>query len=335
MMNMLPTVVMFLMLSGYFATSSPAKPAPATRVVSLNAAMNDELVRTIPLQIAIPTSFKLFPNEPYPGNYTWTTQKSYDALQSTGTTDQDEGLLQLRISTSVGYDRDRDQFICGPGCGEKELVRSMAASGASIRNSDRKRVNDVPVWYVEANIQGGVAYMAYIATLVDTNAVVLTWGPPRSHPEMGDRVWAVIKETMAASKPDAAWKASLHPVKRKTPPISATTKIPQPTARVMKLIDAVARSAAKVGFTTDRSHASDGIVVAKSKDGLSISFRFVDFGEEIVSVMSVGATGEATDKMAQLQRPFLAELATQMPHDYPIVGSDDMMEQLILLRVGQ
>lgn len=70
--------------------------------------------------------------------------------------------------------------------------------------------------------------------------------------------------------------------------------------------------------------------MARSKDGLSVTFRFVDFGEEIIAVTSIRASGDATGKMAQLQRPFFTKLA-QMPHDYPLVGSDDMMEQMILL----
>lgn len=185
----------------------PASEAPDVKVVTLDEAMNRTLIRPMPLNIAIPEAYKLFPDEPYPGNHLWTTQKNYDALQKNGTSDRSEGALQLRISMDIGYDRASDSFICGPGCGEAQLSAKMEEAGFKLSASDRRSVNGVPVWFIEAEPQkgGDALYMAYLGTLIETNAVVLTWGPPMNQARFGNETWAAIKNAIVTSPPDPQW----------------------------------------------------------------------------------------------------------------------------------
>ena len=295
----------------------------------------------MPINVAIPNSYKLFADEPYPGNSLWTSQTSHDRLEKTGTNDPNEGVIQLRVSTGIGYDRTSDQFICGPDCNEVQIAKQLEKGGTKVRSSARKNVNGVPIWLIEASVDangGGPSkiYLAYLATLIDTNVVVLTYGPPARAPAVGDQVWAEIKDAMAGSPPDPAWKAAVVDApKRRTPPITAETRLPEPTRRVRNCIDAVKRVAGRLGYSVNDSRINEGRIAVTSAgkvEGVMITIRFVDFGDEILMASSTHASGLDIDKMPKAERAFFTALRDATDPTYPIMGTDDMIENMVLLK---
>lgn len=109
--------------------SLPVSKTPEMKIITLDEAMNRSLIRAMPLNIAIPKAYKLFPDEPYVGNHLWTTQQNYDALQKNGTSDRSEGVLQLRISLDVR---------CGPNLTALDLPH-FGQPGDGDRSHSRSR----------------------------------------------------------------------------------------------------------------------------------------------------------------------------------------------------
>jgi hypothetical protein len=313
--------------------------AAAVRVVSLDEATNHALVRAMPLKVAIPRSFKLFPDQPYPGNWLWTSQKSYDTIEKDGKSDGSEGLLQLRISTQIGYDRASDAFICGPGCGQAQIVKQMNDAGFRVQANERRTVNGVPAWFLEATAGPPGApsqnlYLAYLATLMDTNVVVLTWGPPLKDPARGERVWTAIKQTLMSSPRDPRWEAMLNRPARRTPPIGKDTKLPPATARVTQCIDRAIEAAGKLGYTIDAHRRAEGLLRVISGAGdqkVTLTLRFVDFGDEIILASSSKGSGTASERMPEVERSYYSALHDVLDPALPIVGSEDMVENMVLL----
>jgi len=281
----------------------------------------------------------LFPNAPYFGNWLWTTPKNRELIEKNGTSDPDEGNIQLRIATQIGYDRRTDSFICGPECNEETIVQNMKEGGFEVVSNERHSVNGVPIWLLEATpSEPGNGpkkiYLAYLATLIDTNAVVLTYGPPTANPVAGVQIWTDIKNAVLSSPPNDQWKAAMVDRPRRiTPPITLETKLPSPTARVMKCLEAVKRAANRLGYRVDNSGVLQGrisVVSTGPAAGVTITMRFVDFGPEIVVASDLKAFGSATDKMPKAQRDFFNAFAQTIDRSLPVIGAEDM-ESLALL----
>ncbi len=144
------------------------------------------------------------------------------------------------------------------------------------------------------------AYMVYVGMLIETNAIVFTWGPPQG--KTGEEVWSAIKRAIFSTPPDPAFEAlASTPVEterpaRGTPPITMTTRLPASTKRVTALVEAARRAAADAGFLVDGSRAGDGIVrvTAETDAGnAAVAMRFLDFGEEILMASNAQASGDA------------------------------------------
>jgi len=302
--------------------------------MTLDAAMNTTLVRPVPLNVAIPSNFKLYPDEPYGGNHLWMTESNHEILEKTGAANRAEGSAQVRVSTSIAYDRKKDAFMCGPDCGEADVIAGMTQNGMKVIESDRRRINSVPVWlmHVSSDEPRLNAYMVYVATLIETNAVVFTWAPAEN--ESGAEVWSAIKRAMFATPPDPRWEAAVNRPARMTPPIGLMSKLPAPTERVAALVSAASRTATQLKFDADISMASEGIVrvISKTPDGpVTLTLRFLDYGEEILLGSSARASGDATFRLNEVQRAFYQSFGEEVGEGFPIVAIEDGSELLVVM----
>lgn len=159
-------------------------------------------LKSVPLRVAFPSDYVLQKNQPMHGNWLWTTQQSVDHMKQKGFPSPDEGVFQIRVAKNLGYDRDSDSFICGPGCTEADFSASVEAAGATEVSTTRHLVNGVPILILEATMPArgpyppSRIYMAHIALFIETNAALFAYTPPSSDPARGDVVWAAAKKAL-------------------------------------------------------------------------------------------------------------------------------------------
>src|SRR5262249_21456294 len=112
------------------------------------------------------------------------------------------GLFHGRLTTRVGYDRARQQFICGPDCGEKEFKASILAAGAADVEMQKYVVNGIPVLLLDIStgtMQGArkkKVYMAYVAVLIDTNVMLISYSPPADSKDIGREAWQAFTSAL-------------------------------------------------------------------------------------------------------------------------------------------
>src|SRR5690349_2996699 len=101
----------FVIMAATFFAATALPGANATAEIKMRRMTFDEaapelIIRSLPLNVALPSSYELFKNEPVWGTWLWTTRESYDHLQSHGSALLNVGAFQIKITTGVGYMRD-------------------------------------------------------------------------------------------------------------------------------------------------------------------------------------------------------------------------------------
>jgi hypothetical protein len=99
-----------------------------------------------------------------------------------------------------------NSFICGPHCDEQALMQQLK-DAADDAKFERRTVNGVPMLLIEIDAvsklktAGGATrmYMAYIATLIDTNVALILYMPPSQSPDQGRATWAAFKQVLVES----------------------------------------------------------------------------------------------------------------------------------------
>ncbi len=172
-------------------------------VMSFDDATKGLLNRSVPLKVALPRQYKLFVDEPVAGTWMWTSQAIRDAIDKNGAAPANAGVFQARITTELAYDQVHGQFFA-EGADEQTLLARMRESGLTDFKAEKLTINNVPVLL----LQGGMAgpdgktiqiYMAYVATLVSTNVVLVSYRAPSDPLIEGPRVWGAFVEALRSS----------------------------------------------------------------------------------------------------------------------------------------
>jgi hypothetical protein len=188
--------------------STPTQTSAATgfREMPFDEAAEGLLIRSMPLRVALPKRYELGKNEPMWGNWLWTTRSSHEYLQKHGHAAPTEGAFQIRISTNVGYDRARAEFICGPDCGEAAMLAQVKAAGGTDVHTAKATVNGIPILLLETMMPSVAEYppsrihIAYLATLIDTNVVLFSYTPPADNPKNSDQIWKAFEKALLGRK---------------------------------------------------------------------------------------------------------------------------------------
>jgi hypothetical protein len=187
-------------------TTKAAHADVGYRVVSFDAAMKSQIARSIPLQVAIPNSYEALVLDP-PRGVIWAEPGDLVEVKQANAAPR-HGNFHGRLTTNVGYDASKKSFICGPGCGEEMIVSRMSESvGGGNVKSEKHVVNGVPLLLLEIDTSRAGAvktiYMAYVATLIDTNVVLMSYRPAPDSQDAGAEVWRVFRNALIASPPVA------------------------------------------------------------------------------------------------------------------------------------
>jgi len=173
-----------------------AQPAPPVyRTYSFDDAMSGQLVRSIPLEVKFPADYGPLKLDPPINGVVWARRADLDVIASTKEVPRDAGLFHGRLTTGVGYDAAKRQFICGPDCGETDFKASIQAAGAADVQMDKYVVNGIPVLLLNIStgtMQGALKkklYMAYVAVLIDTNVMLISYSPPADSKDAGAEDW--------------------------------------------------------------------------------------------------------------------------------------------------
>ena len=185
------------------AAQDAAGPAPpAYRTYSFDDAVKGQLVRSIPLEVKFPADYGPLMLDPPINGVVWARRADLDVIARTKEVPRDAGLFHGRLTTRVGYDAAKRQFICGPDCGEKDLKAEILTAGASDVQMDKYVVNGIPVLLLNVStgtIQGALKkkiYMAYVAVLIDTNVMLISYSPPADSKDAGAEDWQAFTTTL-------------------------------------------------------------------------------------------------------------------------------------------
>jgi hypothetical protein len=161
------------------------------------------IVRSLPLHVALPSSFAPLAEGPTSG--LWLPPEFVETVKKTGNLPPEMDYFRVTISTNVGYYRQRDEFICGPDCGEQKIDKQIQDAGVTIEVSERHRGHGFPIWLhvVRPAKNKGTPrpklYTAYIGLFIATNAAYITYAPKASAAAEGDAVWNAFVATLLAS----------------------------------------------------------------------------------------------------------------------------------------
>ncbi len=229
-------------------TASPQQAAigPDFRVVSFDEAMKNQLARSMPLQLAFPADYAMLMLEPGYKGVVWAPPQVLRHLGLTQEYPSGSGRFHGRLTLEVGYDSSKQSFICGPTCDEAKLETKIKAVSKGDVRLQKRVVNGIPMLLIEASVDDDVGrvrrlYMAYIAVLIDTNVMLITYLPPVDAEDDGRATWQ-------------AFTAAL------TSQTVAVEPVPAPPSRFKDDLARAARSA------TFRSAADAFIAAAASGD---------------------------------------------------------------------
>ncbi|MEZ5784911.1 MAG: hypothetical protein R3D62_00155 [Xanthobacteraceae bacterium] len=207
--------------------------ASGFKIVDFDAAMKDQLVRSMPLKVAIPADYEILVLNPAINGVVWARRAVLDKIAQTNEVPTDAGYFRGRLTVNVGYDAGKGAFICGSDCDESRFAASLRESGASNVVLNKHVVNGIPVLLVDADMKttngaGRKLYMAYVATLIDTNVVLISYRPPSDSADGGAAVWKAFTTALTASTPAVA--------------AGTATPTPAPTPTFEGYLDATKRS---------------------------------------------------------------------------------------------
>jgi hypothetical protein len=176
------------------------------KILKFDELMKDQIIRSIPLRVSIPKEYERLPLAPAVNGVVWARPDEFEAIRQTNDLPAKTGYFFGRLTLNVGYDAGTGSFICGPNCDEKALMRQVK-DAADDAQFERRTVNGMPILLIEIDAvsklktAGGATkmYMAYIATLIDTNVALITYLPPSQSPDQGRAAWTAFRQALVES----------------------------------------------------------------------------------------------------------------------------------------
>ncbi len=220
--RVLTTGLLAIVLSHGVAVGEEAGPStkPDFRTVDFDGAMKHQIVRSMPLKLAFPADYDMLVLDPAINGVVWARRADLDHIAKTKEVPPGAGMFHGRLTTRVGYDSASNSFICGPGCDEKKLQASIKASGADVVRWQKRVVNGIPMLLIEMgtdSMPGAVRkklYMAYIAVLIDTNVMLISYSPPSDSKDDGETAWQAFTGALTAGT------VTVEPARSQTPSIA-------------------------------------------------------------------------------------------------------------------
>ena len=175
------------------------------KLVSFDEGMKHQLNRSLPLTLGLPVDYQMLVLDPPIQGVVWAMPNELSAMKITKSVPSVGGFFHGRLTENIGYDKNIQSFICGPECGEADIVAQLKKVGVKEITSEKFRANGIPLLFVEADtsaVKGSTTrklYMAYIATLIDTNVILISYRPPASSEDQGRSVWGFFKKNLIKS----------------------------------------------------------------------------------------------------------------------------------------
>jgi len=163
-------------------TPSPL-PSPTAsfdvKRVSLKEFIPD-LLFEFPISLEIPQDYVLFSVPSDYGAYYWMPQTDGELLQKTETKPRDTSFFLGKLSLNVGYDVQTDKFIGAPNdTNDKDILSAYESQGIKLNRLERKNIGEFPILILEFEVPYAettrLVNMVYLATLVDTNVLWITY----------------------------------------------------------------------------------------------------------------------------------------------------------------
>jgi hypothetical protein len=208
-----------IVFSGGHSTRAVAQEGNALtesdfKIIGFDEAMKDQLIRSMPLNLALPKDYEILVLKPATAGAIWARPADLEHIERTGEVTPEAGYFHGRLTLNVGYDSSKNSFFCGPGCDEDEISIRLEAAGAAGVKSQKHMVNGIPVLLIQGDggsLQGVTRkkfYLAYIAVLIDTNVMLISYRAPLDSKDDGQAVWKsftkALTETTDATKPALA-----------------------------------------------------------------------------------------------------------------------------------
>jgi hypothetical protein len=257
----LATGFLAIVLSHGVAAAEQARPSttPDFRIVDFDEAMKHQIVRSMPLKLAFPADYDMLVLDPEINGVVWARRADLDHIARTKEVPPGAGVFHGRLTTRVGYDSAGNSFMCGPGCDEKMLQVSIKATGADVVRRQKRVVNGIPMLLIEAatgGVPGSVRkklYMAYIAVLIDTNVMLITYAPPGDSKDDGRTAWQAFSGALTEGT------VMVEPARLQTPSIAddfffreGSLSLATTTARAQRAPSSPPRGAVAASFSAPR-----------------------------------------------------------------------------------
>lgn len=200
------TLIGFLIVASQaaFAQKTPSNETDFKQI-SFDEGMKHQLNRSMPLTLGFPKNYEMLVIEPALQGVIWGTPDELAETQKTKAVPAKNGFFHGRLTTNVGYDASIKQFICGPSCGEAEMDKQFKQMGASVK-TEKATANGIPLIFLEIDLSSvpkapiKKLYMAYIATLIDTNVMLISYRPAPTSEDQGLSIWTYFKKSLIESQ---------------------------------------------------------------------------------------------------------------------------------------
>jgi hypothetical protein len=189
--------VLVLLAAGRAGEAVAQKIESGFKIVKFDEAMKNQLVRSLPLQLAFPADYEMLVLDPAINGTVWARRGDLDHIARTKEVPPGAGLFHGRLTTRVGYRHASKSFICGPGCDEKDFKAELEAAGAVDIKMQKHDVDGIPMLLLEmgtANMKK--LYMAYIAVLIDTNVFLISYSPSLDSADEGRAAWQTFTDVL-------------------------------------------------------------------------------------------------------------------------------------------
>ncbi len=149
----------------------------------------------LPIRVDIPAIY-VMTQVPQDIAVNWSTPSDVDRILKPDTPKQENGYFSVKISMSLGYDQKRDVFadLEHDGHDLAKLYRDQGLRDVSVT---RYTAKGFPVLIVEATLDNGrKARMAYFATKIATNTILITYVHRHKWSDWDPVVWERFKQTL-------------------------------------------------------------------------------------------------------------------------------------------
>lgn len=208
------TVIVFLASLDVLATESDQTNAatPEFKQVAFDEGMKNQLIRSMPLTLGFPNAYEMLVLDPAIYGVMWGLPNDLEEIKRSKSVPAIAGVFHGRLTPRVGYVRSKQSFICGPECGEADMADQLRKEGVKDLKMEKAIANKIPLLFIEAdtselkqltskekNLFSKKIYMVYIATLMDTNVMLISYRPPINSKDQGKATWEYFKRTLIKS----------------------------------------------------------------------------------------------------------------------------------------